>query len=37
MYIAGLEPAPLREKLAINNPENLRGAMELAQKLDNLF
>lgn len=37
MYVSGLEPAPLREKLAINNPTSLRNAMELAQKLDNLF
>jgi hypothetical protein len=37
LYIKGLEPLGLRDKLEINNPRTLRDAMELAQRLETRF
>lgn len=37
LYVRGLDPVGLRDKLEINNPRTLRDAMELAQKLETRF
>lgn len=37
LYIKGIEPIGLRDKIEVNNPSTLRNAMDLAQKLESRF